>query len=288
MKALLTAFIFSLSILSLNAQTSSDIFLFDIQMESQSMKLINGKNLTQREGYDNQPHFVDDRALLYTSQRRDGQTDIYAYDFVQNTSGNLTRTPNTSEYSATLTSDKQFVSTIMVEEDGTTQRLWKFPLTGGTPTLVLDDIKPVGYHAWYNEKLALFVLGRPATLQVANALTQEVSTITGNIGRCLAPIPASGNISFVHKEAGKPWMIKSLDMNSMELAEIVQTLEGSEDYAWAGPNRIIMAKDTKVYECILDGDKTWKEIADLSEFGITKLSRIAIDKALKRLAIVAE
>lgn len=287
MNAILLSIIFSISIFHLSAQTSSDIYLFDIQMDNNSMKLINGKNLTAREGYDNQPHFVDDRALLYTSQR-DGQTDIYAYDFVQNTSGNLTRTPNTSEYSATLTLDKQFVSTIMVEEDGTTQRLWKFPLTGGTPTLVLDDIKPVGYHAWNDEKLALFVLGRPATLQVANALTQEVSTITGNIGRCLAPIPASGNISFVHKEAGKAWTIKSLDMNSMEIAEIVETLEGSEDYAWAGPNRIIMAKDTKVYECILDGDKTWKEIADLSEFGITKLSRIAIDKTLKRLAIVGE
>lgn len=286
MKAFLTTILLSISILSLNAQTSSDIFLFDIQIDNQSMRLVNGKNLTQREGYDNQPHFVDDRALLYTSQR-DGQTDIYAYDFVQNTAGNLTRTPNTSEYSATLTSDKQFVSTIMVEEDGT-QRLWKFPLTGGTPTLVLDDIKPVGYHAWYNEKLALFVLGRPATLQVANALTQQVETITGNIGRCLAPIPASGKISFVHKEAGKAWTIKSLDMNSMEIAEIVQTLEGSEDYAWAGPNRIVMAKGTKVYECKLDGDKTWKEIADLSEFGITKLSRIAIDKTLKRLAIVGE
>lgn len=286
MKAILTTIIFSVSILSLHAQTNSDIFLFDIQMDNQSMKLVNGKNLTQRVGYDNQPHFVDDRALLYTSQR-DGQTDIYAYDFVQNTAGNLTRTPKTSEYSATVTSDKNFISTIMVEEDGT-QRLWKFPLTGGTPSLVLDDIKPVGYHAWYNEKLALFVLGRPATLQVANALTQEVSTITGNIGRCLAPIPASGKISFVHKEAGKPWMIKSLDMNSMEIAEIVVTLEGSEDYAWVGPNRIIMAKDTKVYECVLDGDKNWKEIADLSEFGITKLSRIAIDKTLKRLAIVGE
>ena len=286
MKAILLTIIFSVSVLSLHAQTSSDIYLFDIQMDNNSIKLINGKNLTEREGYDNQPHFVDDRALLYTSQRGE-QTDIYAFDFVQNTAGNLTRTPNTSEYSATVTSDKDFISTIMVEEDGT-QRLWKFPITGGTPTLVLDDVKPVGYHAWYNEKLALFVLGRPATLQVANALTQEVSTITGNIGRCLAPIPASGKISFVHKEAGKPWMIKSLDMNSMELAEIVETLEGSEDYAWAGPNRLIMAKDSKVYECVLDGDKTWKEIADLSDMGISKLSRIAIDQETKRLAIVGE
>jgi hypothetical protein len=286
MKALFSTLLLCLAIFISNAQTSSDIYLFDIQMNNNSLKLINGKNLTEREGYDNQPHFVDDRALLYTSQRGD-QTDIYAFDFVQNTAGNLTRTPNTSEYSATLTSDKGFISTIMVEEDGT-QRLWKFPITGGTPTLVLDDIKPVGYHAWYNEKLALFVLGRPATLQVANALTQEVSTITGNIGRCLAPIPASGKISFVHKEAGKAWMIKSLDMNTMEIADIVETLEGSEDYAWAGPNRLIMAKDSKVFECVLDGDKTWKEIADLSDMGITKLSRIAIDKGIKRLAIVGE
>ena len=286
MKPILIAALLFSSIFGLTAQTNSDIYLFDLQIDNKSVRLVNGKNLTMREGYDNQPHFVEDRALLYTSQRN-GQTDIFAFDFIQNTVGNLTKTPHTSEYSATLTSDKDFVSTIMVEEDGT-QRLWKFPIAGGSPTLVLDDLKPVGYHAWYNEQLALFILGRPATLQVANALTQEATIIASNIGRCLAPIPASGKISFVHKEADKPWMIKSLDMNTMEIANIVEVLAGSEDYAWAGPNRVIMAKDAKLYQCMLDVDRTWKEIADLSEFGISKLSRIAIDKSLKRLAIVGE
>jgi hypothetical protein len=175
----------------------------------------------------------------------------------------------------------------MVEADGT-QRLWKFPLQGGEPELVLDDIKPVGYHAWYNTRLALFVLGNPNTLQVADEITQESRVIAERIGRCLARVPGCGCISFVHKEPGKPWVIKSLEMNTMEITSLIETPEGAEDYVWISPNRLLISKGTKIYHADLIKGTGWVEIADLSSEGIKSLSRMAVDFSGKTLAVVGE
>jgi hypothetical protein len=125
-------------------------------------------NITNNRGYDNQPAFTPDGAgILFTSVRGGGtQTDIYRYDVQSGALAQVTRTPE-SEYSPTVTPDGAHISVIRVEADGT-QRLWRFTLEGGAPELVLPGIKPVGYHAWADGRtLALFVLGSPASLQLA-------------------------------------------------------------------------------------------------------------------------
>src|ERR671914_787333 len=117
-------------------------------------------NITNRPGYDNQPAFTPDgKVLLFT--RRDGeQTDIWAYDLTTRSSelSRITNTPE-SEYSPTVTPDGTGISVIRVEADGA-QRLWRFTRDGQSPTLVLTNVKPVGYHAWGPDgQLALFILG---------------------------------------------------------------------------------------------------------------------------------
>src|SRR5258706_14141105 len=115
-------------------------------------------NITNNQGYDNQPSFTPDGAgILFTSIRGGGtQTDIYRYDIASGSTAQVTRTAE-SEYSPTVTPDGGHISVIRVEADGT-QRLWRFTLEGGAPELVLPCIKPVGYHAWADSHtLALFV-----------------------------------------------------------------------------------------------------------------------------------
>jgi Tol biopolymer transport system component len=59
------------------------------------------QNLTRREGYDNQPSFsASSRELFYTSNRGDGQTDVYRYDLSTGLSVPVRRTTPESEYSA--------------------------------------------------------------------------------------------------------------------------------------------------------------------------------------------
>src|SRR5205085_5230181 len=115
-------------------------------------------------GYGNQPSFLpDSRAILYTSRREDGQSDIYRYDIGSAATTGVTTTPE-SEYSATVMPGGRRFSVIRVEKDST-QRLWSFALDGSDPRIVVESLKPVGYHAWLDATtLAMFVLGSPNAL----------------------------------------------------------------------------------------------------------------------------
>src|SRR5687768_13073886 len=138
------------------APPSTDIFLFPL--ENGKIEVAGSRNITNRMGYDNQHHFLpDSKKLFLTSIREDEQADIFLYEIGTASAKRLTNTAE-SEYSPTLTPDGHFFSTIRVEKDGT-QRLWKFPLSGGNPVLILEQVKPVGYHAWIDpNSLALFIL----------------------------------------------------------------------------------------------------------------------------------
>ena len=110
---------------------SSDIFVVDVKSQDGQMKFGQPMKITNTVGYNNQPSFLPDgHSILYTSIR-DKQADIYRYDI---RSGSATQITNTSEseFSPTLMPGGKFISVVRVEADGT-QRLWKFPLAGGTP-----------------------------------------------------------------------------------------------------------------------------------------------------------
>jgi hypothetical protein len=121
------------------------------------------------------------------------------------------------------------------------------------PSLILKDVKPVGYHAWLDaQTLVLFVLGSPATLQLASATTGTSEVVASNIGRSLHRIPGTTRASFVDKSGA--WTIRSLDPMTKTIEAIVATLDGSEDYAWTlsdalirpGPEALLLpaGKDT--------------------------------------------
>ena len=169
------------------------------------------RNITNREGYDNQPAFTDGgRAILFTLIREDNQADIYKYNISSGSSTKITDTKE-SEYSPTVTPDGNHISVIRVEADST-QRLWKFPLNGGAPSLVLEKIKPVGYHVWVDGGTVLvFILGTPNTLQIVDLKSENAAVISENVGRSLHRRPGQQKFTFVHKLSEKEWVIKEFD-----------------------------------------------------------------------------
>ncbi|HEX9653367.1 MAG TPA: hypothetical protein VGA99_06630, partial [bacterium] len=104
----------TLFLLSANlfAQTppASDIFLVNLDSSGTPV------NLTNRPGYDNQPFFVDDNILLYTSIREDNQADIYRFDLQTDSGTRLTATSE-SEYSPMTMPGSEFFSVVRVEAD---------------------------------------------------------------------------------------------------------------------------------------------------------------------------
>jgi WD40 repeat protein len=263
----------------------SDVFLVDVTDTKAKIKLGQPQKISTTTGYNNQPSFTPDgQSILYTSIR-DRQADIYRYELSGGTTTQVTNTPE-SEYSPTVMPDARFLSVVRVEADGT-QRLWKFPLAGGEPSLILENVKPVGYHLWLDERaLALFILGKPNTLQIADIVTGKTETIADNPGRVLRRIPHDDKFSFVHK-VGNDWIIKAVEVKSKKISEVAKTMPGVEDYAWLPSGVILMGRQSKIYQH-KKGDWAWEEVADFSNVGLKNITRIAVSPKGDRIAIVAQ
>ncbi len=266
------------------APPSTDIVL--VALKEGQISLHDGHliNLTDRDGYDNQPFFTPNgEALLYTSFRTE-QTEIYRVDLATRTPEPLTNTPE-SEYSPTMLPNGNGFSTVRVEADGT-QRLWRFDRDGKNPALVLDAVKPVGYHAWANgHTLALFVLGSPPTLQQADTRTGKADTLLYNVGRSIHRIPGAAAISFVHKETDDTWIIKKLDPATGTITPIVPTRPGREDYAWLPDGSLLMGDGAVLYTWTPAHD-AWTPLFDFTDHGVTTITRIAVSPAGDHIALV--
>jgi dipeptidyl aminopeptidase/acylaminoacyl peptidase len=265
---------------------NTDLWMLDIKTINDSIYLANPVNLTNRPGYDNQPAFsADSKSVLYTSIRDEKQSDIYSLDLKTKESTQLTKTA-TSEYSPTYSPDGQNISVVMVEPDST-QRLWKFPKTGGKAELILDKIDSVGYYTWIdNLTIAVWLIDKPNKLFRCDIGSQECILVADSIGRSIHSV-AFGKIKKLFYSKGKN--IYSNNSKS-KVIETIKIGEG-EDFCFYRSNQLIMADGAKIYSQIfvtVGKDGLWKEIADLSSSGIKKITRLAVSPDGKKLVIVVE
>ncbi|NBC00982.1 MAG: hypothetical protein GVY15_09010 [Bacteroidetes bacterium] len=264
---------------------STDIYLASLELTNGTRSIGELQNITNRDGYDNQPFFLPDGGgLLYTSMQGE-QTDIFRYTIAGDRHEPLTRTEGTSEYSPTPLEDGLF-SVVRVEEDGT-QRLWRFAAAGGEPELLLPDVAPVGYHAWMDEeRLALFVLGEPPTLQRATLAAGEAAVVAEDIGRSLQPVPNSEAVSFVQQRAEGLADLMRFDPATGALEVIAEIVEGGQDHAWTPDGLLLMTSGSVLYRFDPSADAAaWEAVADLSPL---ELSRIAVSPDGARVAFVGE
>ncbi|NKB89135.1 MAG: hypothetical protein GKS06_13040 [Acidobacteria bacterium] len=264
---------------------TTDIWIVPLDLTTSPPALGEPRNVTDRQGYDNQPFFAPEgKSLLYTSQHGE-QTDIYKLDLTTFVSTQLTETDE-SEYSATVVPSGLEFSVIRVESDGT-QRLWSFRRDGSSPQLVLENVAPVGYQAWNaNEALVMFVLGEPATLQLADLESDAATVVATDIGRSLHALPdESGGFSFLHRMDGN-WRIRSFEPTSGEIGELGTPFEASQDMAWTPDGRIIMGSESRVAIRTVDG--SWREIGDLAAAGVAGITRVAVHPDGDRIAIVGQ
>lgn len=268
-----------------DAVPSTDVYLYQLSRNflRRGPRLV---NVTNRPGYDNQPAFIGS-AIYYTSIR-DGQADIYRFENAEHT--RVTVTPE-SEYSAALMPDGMALAVVRVERDST-QRLWRFPLNGAAPSVLLPTVKPVGYFAWLDTAtVALFVLGSPNTLQIADTRTGSARVVTSDIGRSLQRVPGGRRASFVQRD-GSAWVLRTVapeprSDGSWDI-RTVATLPDSADYVvWKSDNEIYTAAGSRILRLRPPRTK-WEEVTDLGPSGIRRISRLALHPNGRELALVAE
>ena len=265
------------------AQAGTDLILVEWQALHQDSLVFT--RLTDRDGYDNQPFFTPDgAAVLYTSGRGE-QTDVYHRDLATGATTPLTDTPE-SEYSPTPLPDGGF-SVVRVEPDER-QRLWRFDADGTAPSLLLESVEPVGYHAWADaHRVALFILGDPPTLHLADVRMGTSTPYASNIGRSLHRVPGSTAISFVHKQEDGVWIVKMLDPDTGSITPVAATLPEREDYAWLPDGTLLMADGAVLYHWT-PKQATWHPLADFSAAGIAQITRLAASPDGARVVLVID
>lgn len=270
---------------------NTDIWLVDVTTTKDSVRLTNPVNITNRPGYDNQPSFSPDgKYILYTSMRDEKQSDIYKYDLETRQITQFTNTPATSEYSPTFMPDRKNISVVMVEPDSA-QRLWKFPLKGGAPNLVMDKVDSIGYHCWLNNtKVALFLITNPFKLVLTDISTGKSTTIVPDtIGRTLKTLPTKVGYIFYYLYKKNIYSIdekgnkKSFHTYSMNEGEDFCPLKKDEVISGIGPVMQVERLSEKE-----SSQPPVLKIADFSAYGIKKIMRISISPDGRKMAFVAE
>jgi dipeptidyl aminopeptidase/acylaminoacyl peptidase len=280
----------------------TEIYLAPLTVVAGALTVGTPVNTTNSPGYDNQPSFTPDgSAILFTSDRGSPasvqalfRTDIYRYDIASRAVSRVTDTPE-GEFSPTVTPDGRHISVIRVEADST-QRLWRFTLDGKQAELVLRDVKPVGYHAWADDHaLVLFVLGQPATLQIADPQTGTADIVARGVGRSIQRIPGGRTISFVERQPasqqdGAPTLwIRELDPRTKRITPLVRAVAGATDAdcAWTPRGMLLMAHGGALYGW-RPGDPDWTRVADLDALGLTGVTRLAVSPKGEWIALVAQ
>lgn len=263
---------------------STDIYVFDLKESKRRVKLSNGKNMTDRDGYDNQPFFYATDLIMYSSHI-DGQNDIFMLDLNTGEKKNLTNTPE-SEYSPYLISRTNSFAAVRVEADGA-QRLWQFDVEGKqAPNLIFDDIAPVGYHAWAGTDVAMFILGDPVTMLLTNAKERKDQILTSDIERT---IKVAGRAFIVQKneENGKN-LYSASGGRSVRLRKVTTLPKDATDWTLTPSGSYITSVGGKVFKIHPQYDSAWSEIADLSEMGIQNITRIAVSRDNTKIALVVD
>jgi len=260
--------------------------LADLTLRDGRVSLGTPVNVTARAGYDNQPAFLPDGSgLLYTRIGSDAQADVWRYDFATRSARAIITTPE-SEYSPTPIPSGG-ISVVRVERDST-QRLWRFDADGSNPTLLLERLKPVGYHAWTGDRtLALFVLGDPNALVLATSGTDRADTVARDIGRSPQSVPGRHAATFVQRVDSTESWLAEVDGETRAVRRLVRLPRGADFHAWTPGGLVLTSDGVTLYQWDSHAAGPWVPVADLSVLGLHEVTRLAVSPGGDRLALVA-
>ena len=284
MKNTLALLIFFLFGFYTHAQSSTEIYVFDLIITDGKITLTTPINISDNEGYDSQPFFLSNSDEILFSSNRNGQTDLVKY-FLKTNQKEWILSTSASEYSPTLIPKNDAISYIKLEENGT-QLLWKIDLTSKKETILIPDLK-IGYHVWFDKNtLISFVLGEHNTLQISDLNSKTHQIASQQIGRSLHQIPHQNLISFVSKKDAI-WTINSLNPTNGALQLIAEIPFQVEDLTWTPNGEILISNNDFLYLYDLKNN-SWKEIISLKPYNLSGITRLIVSPNGKKIALVVK
>ena len=270
------------------AQSDSEIFLLDIKFKQDKIEISNVKKISNNKGYNNQPIFVSNNKVLFTSERN-FQNDIVEYNSIDNSLKYLTNT-QTSEYSP-IRYKKNKVSAVSLDKKGE-QYLRIYNIKNNTYNIPFTD-KIVGYYN-YSKQIKNLIISSvlensELVLYTLNLKTKEHTYVDNNTGRSIHNIPkykfGQEKISYISKK-DSIWNINYVDLSNYKTKTITTTLNNNEDICWFKDGSILTSHKNNLYIFNSKLSNDWILLCSLEEYGITNISRIAINPDNDKLALV--
>lgn len=276
----------SFGLLAQDTSPNYDILMYDLAWkevnEQARLSISNPVVIANSAHYENQPNFISNSQLLFT-KIVDANADIWQW---QHGEAKPLFETKESEYSPTpVPFTRDNYSMIRVEQDGT-QRLWQYDSKGHF-NLVFETIKPVGYHAWLEKSIAMFVLGEPHRLEVTELGNESTKVLDKDIGRCLQRIPATQAISYSRVVEGKH-ELRRIDFPGQSTSAIGMLPGESQDYTWFGSDYVISAEEDRLlFKNVTDKNSKWLAVQYDSELYPDNITRLAISPDKRKIAIVS-
>ena len=269
------------------ALPATDLWLVKIENGVPSHQPV---KINEGDGYNNQPHFSENGSVIYYTREMPvddstAQTDIAAFDIAASTTRMVNNTAE-SEYSPTPIPGRDALSVIQADLNQK-QYLYAINIVSGDMELLLPDVEPVGYHAWVNDReVAMFILGDSFTLQTARLNTAGTTVIADNIGRTLRKDPVTGEILFVDKNSA-PWQIAAYSPETTAIRPVMPLFPDNEDFTIDANGTYWTGNGSKLYRR-MPAMQGWELMADYSESGVGKISRLAINLQTGQMALVSD
>lgn len=272
---------------SIWSQQNPEIFILDFKPAYEGFEFLNLKNISNNEGYDNQPSFSTDNLLLYAGNNN-GQTDIFEYNLDTHKTRQINRSTSGGEYSPQSIPTSTDIAAVRLEPDGI-QRLYKYNSKTGASDKVFEDLS-IAYFTFYQEDVMLAtVLSKgEMDLTLIDLAQRTVDTLFQNAGRTLQKVPNSNSMSYTLVNDNQKLDLYILDMDSLDSYFICELPKGTEDVVWINSTQILTAMGSYIYLYDTLGEGEWQKTASLEEYNIGNISRMAISPNGKKLAVVAE
>ncbi|MEP1085608.1 hypothetical protein [Algoriphagus sp.] len=230
------------------AQSGTDLWVINTSGKGAKLKLLTetARPLTDRPEYDNQPNFINETQLVFSAADQNGNHDIIVYNFESDKFTNFSKTSDRNEFSPSITDCGMYIAAVVMEEDQK-QRIWLYPTSFEPAELLYDDIEPVGYYDWYDNKAAMFVLGEPNRLVYARG-RNDLIMIDSAIERSVKRRPKTSEITYLSQSPeGQAGIIKSYDIENRSREVYLAGVLGSKDFIWLDKNHLLMAAGNEVF-----------------------------------------
>lgn len=261
----------------------TDLWLFQIKDNKGQLSLAEGKNITARKGYDNQPYFTpDNKSILFVSIREDNQSDVYAYQLSKNASVQLTKT-KVSEYSPNFTPDGKFLSCVVVEEDSA-QRIWMYHTDGSFIKKYSEEIDSVGYYTWLSsDTLLYYKLTSPHSLRIHMKTENKEVWLANHPSRAFKKTKNNVFLYAIKDTAQIEYRLYNTAIKRSDWVAVHQSK--SEDFVWNNNFGLVKSEGTQLLR-YNDQTKNWAVLFDFASYGIKKITRFAFDTKNKQIVIV--